>query len=169
LQSVGQANKATVHNLETPLHLAFSFFLFNSKGEFLIQQRALHKITWPGVWSNSCCGHPSPGESVKDAVYRRLKFELGYEREDFEIMEALPDFRYKAEFMGVVENELCPVWIGFSDKLPTPNPEEVAAVDYVNWKEFIECLNNPECKKFDHFSIWSRQEALLIEKTGLVK
>jgi len=169
LEPIGEADKATIHTLETPLHYAFSFFLFNSKGEFLIQQRALHKITWPGVWSNSCCGHPMPGEDLKDAVYRRLKHELGYEREDFEIIEAVPDFRYKAEFNGVVENEFCPVWIGFSDKIPTPNPDEVADTGFVNWQEFLKCLKDSECNKFDHFSIWSKQEALLIEKTGLVK
>jgi isopentenyl-diphosphate delta-isomerase len=169
LEPIGEADKAIIHTLETPLHLAFSFFLFNSKGEFLMQQRALHKITWPGVWSNSCCGHPMPNESVKDAVYRRLKHELGYERSDFEIIEAVPDYRYKAEFSGVVENEFCPVWIGFSDKLPKPNPDEVADFKYLNWQEFLECLKDKNCNKFDHFSIWCREEALLIEKSGLVK
>ena len=169
LEPIGEADKATIHTLETPLHFAFSFFLFNSKGEYLIQKRALHKITWPGVWSNTCCGHPMPGETLKDAVYRRLKHELGYERSDFEIIEAVPDFRYKAEFNGVVENEFCPVWIGFSDKLPIPNPDEVAETGFVNWQEFLECLKDSECNKFDQFSIWSKQEALLIEKTGLVK
>lgn len=169
LEPIGTADKSKVHTMETPLHFAFSCFLFNSKGEFLIQQRAFSKVTWPGVWSNSCCGHPAPGESVKDAVYRRLNFELGFDRDDFEIIEAVPDFRYKAEFNGVVENELCPVWIGFTDKLPSPNPDEVAAFDYLNWQEFLSCLKDENCKKYDHFSIWCRQEALLIEKTGLVK
>jgi isopentenyl-diphosphate delta-isomerase len=168
LEPIGTADKATVHTLETPLHYAFSFFLFNSKGEFLIQQRALSKITWPGVWSNSCCGHPAPNEMVKDAVYRRLNYELGYEIGKFEIYEALPDFRYKAEFKGVVENEFCPVWIGKSDLLPNPNPEEVADYKFISWQYFISCLKDEKCTEFDHFSVWSKEEALLLDESGTI-
>lgn len=168
LNSIGETEKATVHTMETPLHLAFSCFIFNGRGELLVQQRALSKITWPGVWSNSCCGHPMPGESVEDAVYRRLKHELGYDKQDLQIFEALPDFRYKAEFKGVVENEFCPVWIARCDKLPNPNPDEVNDYKYISWNEFIECILDPTCSDFDHFSIWCRQEAKLLHEADLI-
>ncbi|HEY4526002.1 MAG TPA: isopentenyl-diphosphate Delta-isomerase, partial [Candidatus Paceibacterota bacterium] len=88
---IGTMPKALVHQAETPLHRAFSFFLFNSKGELLLQQRSSRKKTWPLVWSNSCCGHPLPGEERKDAVKRRLKDELGLT--GIEAEEAAP-YRY---------------------------------------------------------------------------
>jgi isopentenyl-diphosphate delta-isomerase len=169
LEPIGEADKAGVHTLNTPLHLAFSCFLFNSGGELLVQQRALSKITWPGVWSNSCCGHPLPSEDMKDAVYRRLKFELGYDRSEVEMVEAIADFRYKAEFKGVVENEFCPVWIGKTDKVPVINTSEVNEFAYLNWKEFIDCIRDNNCTKFNHFSIWCREEALILDEKGIIE
>jgi isopentenyl-diphosphate delta-isomerase len=77
---IGTAPKASVHHRDTPLHRAFSCFGFNGRGELLLQQRALHKVTWPGIWSNSVCGHPLPGEVYVDAVHRRLANELFYQQ-----------------------------------------------------------------------------------------
>lgn len=149
--------KSLVHHAETKLHLAFSIFLFNSKGELLLQQRAASKKTWPSVWSNSCCGHVMLHEKTVDAARRRLKFELGMS--GIELFEMLPDFRYRAEKDGIVENEICPVFVGFSDTKPIPNPDEVGATKYMAWSEFLIVARDPS----GGISPWAREEAELLE------
>ena len=67
-RAIGRANKAAVHTKNTPLHYAFSIFIFNSRGQMLVQQRAWSKPTWPSIWSNACCGHPLPGEALENAA-----------------------------------------------------------------------------------------------------
>lgn len=149
--------KSLVHHADTKLHLAFSIFLFNSKGELLLQQRAASKKTWPGVWSNSCCGHVMLHELTIDAARRRLKYELGMT--GIEMFEILPDFRYRAEKDGIVENEICPVFVGFSDTKPIPNPDEVGATKYMAWSEFLIVARDPS----GGISPWAREEAELLE------
>ncbi|MGP0224459.1 isopentenyl-diphosphate Delta-isomerase [Paenarthrobacter sp. NCHU4564] len=122
---IGQAPKAGVHTYQTPLHLAFSCYLFNGAGEILLTRRSPEKKTWPGVWTNSFCGHPAPGEAFEDAILRRAHFELGVEAKKVEV--ALPDFRYRAvDPSGIVENEVCPVYVARMSGPVNPNPLEVA-------------------------------------------
>jgi isopentenyl-diphosphate delta-isomerase len=156
---IGTGPKADSHHADTRLHLAFSVFLFNSKGELLLQQRALHKKTWPGVWSNSCCGHLLPGERTEDAAARRLEFELGLKNIDLTI--ALPDFRYRAELDGVVENEICPVLVGFTDAEPQPNPEEVNAAKWMPWGEVLQSVADPRSE----LSPWAIEEVQLLAQS----
>ncbi len=148
--------KATVHDGDTPLHSAFSVFLFNDRGELLLQRRALSKKTWPGVWSNSCCGHVMLHEKTIDGAKRRLKFELGISGVKLELI--LPDFRYRAEKDGVVENEICPVFVGRTGKLPKPNPDEVAETKWVDWEEFRATISLPE----SGISPWAVEEVELL-------
>ncbi|WP_199423146.1 isopentenyl-diphosphate Delta-isomerase [Actinotalea solisilvae] len=121
---LGTADKATVHTAQTPLHLAFSCHVLGPDGSVLVTRRALAKKTWPGVWTNSVCGHPAPGEEIADAVRRRAAFELGLELADLELV--VPDFRYRAtDASGVVENEICPIYTARAVGEVRPNPDEV--------------------------------------------
>lgn len=135
-QAIGQASRADVHTAATPLHLAFSCHLFDDTGRVLLTRRALGKRTWPGVWTNSCCGHPRPGEHSADAVRRRVVEELGVTVSGLRL--ALPEFRYQAvDASGVVENELCPVWVGRVDGELRPDPAEVMATSWVDWDDLV--------------------------------
>ncbi|AMM19221.1 isopentenyl-diphosphate delta-isomerase [Frondihabitans sp. PAMC 28766] len=122
----GTYPKATVHTKNTPLHLAFSCHVVNPEsGDILVTRRALTKATWPGVWTNSFCGHPAPGEMPAEALARRAFQELGMEVTQVESI--LPDFRYRAvDASGVVENEICPVFSAVAVGEPDPSPDEVA-------------------------------------------
>ncbi|MDC5699139.1 isopentenyl-diphosphate Delta-isomerase [Intrasporangium calvum] len=135
-QAIGTAPKASVHHAQTPLHLAFSAYVFNERGELLLTQRAHDKATFPSVWTNSACGHPGPGERLGDAVRRRVATELGLAVTDLRVV--LPRFAYRAELDGVVEWELCPVLVGRVDGDPSPHPAEVADVGWVDWAQFAD-------------------------------
>ncbi|WP_415839346.1 isopentenyl-diphosphate Delta-isomerase, partial [Nocardioides zeicaulis] len=135
-RAVGTHDKATVHHADTPLHLAFSCYLFDDAGRVLVTRRALHKRTFPGIWTNACCGHPAPGEQLEPAVHRRVRSELGCEVEGLRLL--LPAFRYRAEQDGVVENEMCPVLVAriAPDDEVRLDPDEVAESVWVPWEEF---------------------------------
>lgn len=128
---IGAAAKAGVHTGETPLHLAFSCYLFNESGQLLMTRRALSKKTWPGVWTNSFCGHPGPGESFAEAMTRRAEQELGTSIAG--VASLLPDFRYRAvDASGIVENEICPVFSATITAPLEPNPDEVEEYAWVD-------------------------------------
>jgi isopentenyl-diphosphate delta-isomerase len=134
-RAVGVADKRSVHNRETPLHLAFSCYVFDGAGSLLLTRRATHKPTWPGVWTNSFCGHPAPDEDIAEAVRRRAAQELGLEVEDVRLV--LPAFRYRATMSsGVVENEMCPVFVATTRGAVAADPEEVESVEWVGWEAF---------------------------------
>ncbi|MFM9903821.1 MAG: isopentenyl-diphosphate Delta-isomerase [Pyrinomonadaceae bacterium] len=153
---IGTARKLDAHNADTKRHRAFSVFLFNSGGELLLQQRALSKKTWPGVWSNSCCGHVMLHETTEHAAARRLKYELGITGTKLQII--LPDFRYRAEKDGVVENEICPVLVGFLIGQPRLNTAEVQATRWVDWNTFIDEVRDPA----NGYSPWAIEEVELL-------
>jgi isopentenyl-diphosphate delta-isomerase len=128
---IGTADKSAVHTASTALHLAFSCHVYNPAGEVLVTRRALGKLTWAGVWTNSFCGHPAPGEALPDAIIRRGLFELGIAVSDIEVV--LPDFRYRAvDASGIVENEVCPVYRALTTDAVAPNPDEVAEFAWVS-------------------------------------
>lgn len=157
-QPVGTAPKSTVHTRQTPLHLAFSCFLLNEHGELLMTRRSLAKITWPGVWTNSFCGHPAPGESAIEAVCRRSPEELGCAPGAIvDITPTLPDFRYRAvDSSGIVENEICPVFVArlASGATLNPLPEEV---DSYEWVEPAKLIDAVQATPFA-FSPWLAKE-----------
>ena len=127
---IGSELKSIVHSEDTPLHLAFSCHVLNSAGQVLVTRRALGKRTWPGVWTNSFCGHPQPGEVFEDAATRRAQDELGLPVHQFR--SELPEFRYRAtDASGIVENEICPVYLAVTDEEPRLNPDEVMDARWV--------------------------------------
>jgi isopentenyl-diphosphate delta-isomerase len=159
--ALGTAPKTSVHGRETPLHLAFSSYVFDREGRVLLTRRAEHKITWPGVWTNSCCGHPLPGEALDKAVMRRLSYELGLRAESTDLM--LPGFAYRAVMgNGVVEHELCPVYRVTVDTGAVPNPEEVGEVRWMPWKEFADGVRNGLLA----ISPWCKEQVPLLTELG---
>ncbi|ASU36689.1 isopentenyl-diphosphate Delta-isomerase [Mucilaginibacter xinganensis] len=127
-QAWGTMDKMAAHVTGT-LHRAFSVFIFNSKGQLLLQQRALDKYHSGGLWTNTCCSHPRLGETTPDAAHRRLKEEMGMDCELTELFQ----FTYRHEFdNGLIEHEYDHVFIGKSDTLPQPDPAEVAGFKYMD-------------------------------------
>jgi isopentenyl-diphosphate delta-isomerase len=133
--AIGTADKLTVHGGDTPRHLAFSAYLFDPDGNLLVTRRASSKTTFPGLWTNSVCGHPGPGESLPAAVARRSRSELGVDVGPLRLV--LPEFAYVAEMDGVVENEWCPVYVGqLTGRDVVADPAEVDDVAWVPWPVF---------------------------------
>lgn len=153
---IGTAGKATVHGKTTPLHRGFSLFAFNRQGQLLLQQRARHKLTWPGAWSNSCCGHPALGESAVQTAIRRARYELDLTLTD--AVEIAP-YRYRFTRDGIEENEICPIVVASADGEPAPNPAEVAATRWVNWRDFCQEIRSTPGR----YSAWCEEEAGVLE------
>lgn len=138
-REIGTAPKSSVHGTDTALHLAFSCHVVDDEGRVLVTRRALDKATWPGVWSNSFCGHPRPAEPVLAAVKRRAEYELGLELADIQL--ALPLFRYRAvDASGIVEYEVCPVYTARAVGEPVLNPLEVVDAEWVRPEDLATSL-----------------------------
>ena len=109
------------------LHRAFSVFIFNPKGEMLLQQRALDKYHSGGLWTNACCSHPMPGEETFAAARRRLREEMGFDT----TLEKAFSFIYKTDFdNGLTEYEVDHVFTGTFDGIVKPDPSEVIAFSF---------------------------------------
>ncbi|WIM72102.1 isopentenyl-diphosphate Delta-isomerase [Corynebacterium suedekumii] len=154
----GTAPKATVHTENTPLHFAFSCFLLDARGRLLMTRRALGKKTWPGVWTNSFCGHPGPGEELPDAIRRRSVQELGLPAGAVvDIEPAVPDFRYRAvDSSGIVEWEICPVYVARLAEGAEPDPVP-AEIDSLAWVDPADVIAAVEATLFA-FSQWLAEE-----------
>lgn len=162
-EAIGTAEKSTVHGLDTPLHRAFSCYVFDDAGRVLITRRALSKRTWPGVWTNSLCGHPGPGEPDRQAIVRRAEQELGTRLTG--IAPALPEFRYRAvDAGGTVENEVCPVYTARLAGELSPNPDEVAEWDWVSSRGLVQALAGAPSV----FSPWLQLQVPGLVRAGLL-
>ncbi|MCP9766705.1 isopentenyl-diphosphate Delta-isomerase [Lacihabitans sp. LS3-19] len=146
---IGHAEKLDVH-VRGLLHRAFSILVFNEKKEILIHQRAFSKYHSPGLWTNTCCGHPNEGESMESAVHRRLFEEMGF---DCDLKYSFT-FRYLAKFdNGLTENEIDHVYTGEYNEDFTVNPDEVADYKWLSKSEIInQIAENPE-----NFTVWFRE------------
>ena len=148
-QFVGLMEKMLVHQ-HGLLHRAFSVFIFNTKGEILLQQRAHDKYHSPGLWSNACCSHPRYEEAISAAVERRLWEEMGISLHT----EFAFSFIYKASFEnGLTEHEYDHVYIGVTDDIPVVNKSEVN-----NWKYMsLSALRKDIKQRPENYSEWLKQ------------
>jgi isopentenyl-diphosphate Delta-isomerase len=145
---IGSMDKMEAH-VKGALHRAFSVLLFNSKGEILLQKRSLHKYHSAGLWTNTCCSHPGPTETMEAAVRRRLREEMGIDLQP----EYLFKFLYRVELPNnLVEHELDHVYIGLFNGEPMINIEEVENWRYVSITAVKkDMLQNPEA-----YTYWFR-------------
>ena len=128
---IGAMEKLLAHE-KGELHRALSVIIVNSKNEILLQRRALGKYHSPGLWTNTCCSHPYPGEDTLDAAKRRLKEEMGMTAE----LKFVFKFLYKCNFEnGLIEHELDHVFIGQSDDTPHINTDEAMAFSWTSMEE----------------------------------
>lgn len=126
---IGYNTKEICHKRDGMLHRAFSIFIFNKKNELLIQKRSTKKKLWPLYWSNSVCSHPYQDQDYLNAAFIRLKVEFGIETS----LSFIYKFEYKAEYKDIgIENEMCSVFYGRSDKEIKSNPDEIEKWKFVN-------------------------------------
>lgn len=153
-QEIGTAEKYSIHHENTPLHKAFSCYVFDEQGRLLVTKRASVKKVWPGVWTNTACGHPMPRESDEDAIARRLKYELGMTAQNLQCVKK--DYRYKTlPFKGIIEHELCPIYIGSVLTDPIPNPLEVDEYTWLPWAEYVNLIT---ADTGDVYSWWCKDQ-----------
>lgn len=138
---LGTQEKYAAHTVATPLHLAFSCWLFNDKGDLLLTRRALSKKAWPGVWTNSVCGHPQTNETMEHALIRRCRYEVGAKLAD--ITPIYPTFRYReTDSSGIVENEVCPVFAARVTSPLTLRQDEVIEARWLSLNNLLQATHS---------------------------
>jgi isopentenyl-diphosphate delta-isomerase len=144
--ATGSADKIQAHR-QGLLHRAFTIFVFNDKSQLLLQQRAMGKYHSGGLWTNTCCGHPRPGETTKDGAQRRLREEFGFTC----ALNKFSTFRYQTEFQnGLKENEITHLFFGRYNDKPQPDPLEIE-----NWKWLsIDNLIQDIKRQPDNYTYW---------------
>jgi isopentenyl-diphosphate Delta-isomerase len=144
----GTEEKIKAHELAL-LHRAFSVFIFNKNGELMLQQRAMHKYHSPGLWTNTCCSHPRPGEETPDAAHRRLQEEMGFDCK----LQWKFSFVYKAPFdNGLTEHEFDHVFFGIYNHKPVINRDEVEAWKWIKMDKLMSDISkNPGV-----YTVWFR-------------
>lgn len=148
---VGTADKLEAHRQGGKLHRAFSVFIFNSKGQLLLQKRAEGKYHSGGLWTNTCCSHPRPGEPTKAAAERRLEEEMGFTCD----LEEVFSFIYRAKFEDLTEHEYDHVFFGVCEPETNlePDPEEVEDWKWVSKQELMRDVKNNS----DNYTPWFKQ------------
>ena len=160
-QQVGTAGKIQVHR-NGWLHRAFSIFVFNPDGEMLLQQRAHGKYHSPGLWSNTCCGHPRAGEDLETAAHRRLFEEMGF---DCPLSRAFSFLYCERVSEDMVEHELDHVLLGRFGRPPSPNPNEVADWRWIDIPSLIHSLTAQP----DLFTVWLKKILLTTGEAELLR
>ena len=155
-EPVGVMEKIEAHKRGGTLHRAFSILVFNDKGELMLQLRSKKKYHAGGLWTNTVCSHPRPGEDTLSAAHRRLKEEMGFDTE----LREIGSFIYRADVgNGLTEYEYDHVLIGFYNGLPKPNPEEA---DGWKWMDFSAVMEDVK-KSPQIYTPWFR---ILLERFG---
>jgi len=159
---LGVMGKMEAHR-KGALHRAISILVFNARNEVLLQQRAFTKYHTPGLWSNTCCSHPRPDESTLAAANRRLMEEMGFGCH----LEKAIEFKYHAGFgNGLIEHEYDHVYIGYYDRDPVINPEEVHAF---RWLPVVDLVHDMKSDP-GQYTVWFRiiLERIMEEKPELL-
>jgi isopentenyl-diphosphate delta-isomerase type 1 len=170
--AAGTAAKSAVHHDATPRHLGFSCYVVDEQRRLLVTVRATSKTSFPGVATNSACGHPRPGEDLADAARRRLAHELGLHGVGSPRV-VLPDFGYTARTSTLVENEACPVLVAEAPagSVPAPEPSEVEEAWWVDWAVFRDAalsnavLESPSGRRWP-LSPWAVEQVALLDRLG---
>ncbi len=145
---IGVMEKLAAH-VEGRLHRAVSVFIFNTSGQLLLQRRAAGKYHSPLLWTNTCCGHPRPGEEAEEAAARRLSEEMGL----FCTLHPVYTFTYKAPVGNdLTEYEYDHVYAGVTDDIPAPAPDEAAEWKYISETELMQSLADTP----DAYTAWFR-------------
>lgn len=159
-REIGSRSKTECHTGKGVLHRAFSIFVFNGDNELLLQQRSPTKMLWPNYWSNTCCSHPRRGETMQEAVSRRLVQELGFECP----LEFLYKFKYHAPYGAIgAEHEYCWVYYGKYDGPVDVNVNEIAAWRHVG----VEDLERELATAPETFTPWFKMEWVHIQANYL--